>query len=1024
MAACLYQETRFNIDPAGDVESVFVPSSGGFGSRSYPKRRRVERPAAFDEATFAKQHLATDSSIHFRPNADVYPRAILWRVLDDSQLLELQSIDFWHEKAEKPDTSVTLRFRFDTALLPKGITFAEKSGAHALVIHVITKKGDIVTLTLQDEAFIRPGLLEEGHSASSWWRAHSPSALKIRNPYRATGWNGDRELFISLNDGSVARLAQSDTEDWNESIFSEATWSSSMRGLFKSQTSARYGDVDLGSKAACSAVPSPTGELLWTVCLDHTIRVWSTRSGKVIHTLDLAGIDRDFKQSVTQLLDPYSTELIQVLQFHGRGHHHDRYLLATYSPHARVFKLWRVHEEEGGIDLVDYNSTFTFKPPIDDMIDTVGWQILHFHVKIPRTSKDHYWTLWILVRSGSNAHTFTVNFDPDERSNKLSQQWQRWAEVHPGLGCLPRLKSELDCELAFETDSDVMTGESIVEKWLQWLLKPGYFSHDELETALTIYQQGETGKSDWAKANSATVSLPFEQRLSSALNSLMPTFAFNEDRAFLDHEKQILKQIQVFNGVLEDLHRNREKALTLVYDLTSGLPFHVMADQASVVRSCCDLEIIHHNHEEYSEQQNFTADSLLLKNLSDAAHSNVGVLMHALDLMHDALPDAFLQSLKTTFYTDILKAPTVTIEERMQTIYDETGFEGKLSDDAYDSVGLCIDKLDGWDKLETELFDGLLDLFSQQQRGKAQKKRATAYGARLLVNGAQDTVKLEEDVLLKMLAFIIFAKCELVDTDFALFAPADVYNRLLHLAQERMIASWLAFTENKPKSILTQQMKEKKERTKTDRHTGTLLQRLAIEEWPKMQTPNEATIQLLTYWTRVWTYTHQLDEHGVIRIPYLMSWLLKNSATELAGDFVKFMVSGPWADYVTARYYLQAGEYVEAASLLEAAADQLSANFDVSQYDTCGLLKADEKLSFDDGKDRFYSHVVSLFEQAKASSYAGDFAVKALEQFEKEQSQDSALQREIVARLFTASIQTSRFEQAFMAVTKQTDYAL
>lgn len=425
MAACLYQENRFSLEPAehGTVESVFVPSSASsaFGSRDYPKRRRVEPPTSFNEAEYSRQHLATDSSIYFRPNATAYPRAIHWRILDEGQLLELQSVDLYYESHEPKNAAVTLRFHFDSSIVPQGITFAEQANPQpSIILHAITRKGDIVTLLLRDEAFIRPNFLEEGQGAMKWWKTQSPSALKIRQSYRSVTWNEGKELYVTLNDGSIVRLQESKgLEAWTESIFSETTWTSSVRGLFKSQATVRYGNVDMGARAACSIALSPTGQLLWTVCLDHTVRVWSTITGRVVHAFDLGGIDRDLKQPVTQLLDPHSIDLIKVLKLDS---YQDRYLLATYSPVSRALKLWKVHEvDEGVLEVQDYHPGFTFRPPIDDLISTVGWQLVDYHVKTPSTNKDQYWTLWVLIRSGSNTHTFTINFDPDLPSKKLDK---------------------------------------------------------------------------------------------------------------------------------------------------------------------------------------------------------------------------------------------------------------------------------------------------------------------------------------------------------------------------------------------------------------------------------------------------------------------------------------------------------------------------------------------------------------------------------------------------------------------------
>lgn len=77
-----------------------------------------------------------------------------------------------------------------------------------------------------------------------------------------------------------------------------------------------------------------------------------------------------------------------------------------------------------------------------------------------------------------------------------------------------------------------------------------------------------------------------------------------------------------------------------------------------------------------------------------------------------------------------------------------------------------------------------------------------------------------------------------------------------------------------------------------------------------------------------------------------------------------------------------------------------------------------------DGLARYYSHIMTLFESAKVMSYVAGAAELALSAYLAENVQDASLKTDLLSRLFTASIQTSRFNDAFYTLIQYTDFAL
>jgi hypothetical protein len=96
--------------------------------------------------------------------------------------------------------------------------------------------------------------------------------------------------------------------------------------------------------------------------------------------------------------------------------------------------------------------------------------------------------------------------------------------------------------------------------------------------------------------------------------------------------------------------------------------------------------------------------------------------------------------------------------------------------------------------------------------------------------------------------------------------------------------------------------------------------------------------------------------------------------------------------------------------------------FNVEDSDSAGLVSEAERNSFSEGLGPYYSHVIGLFEKVKAYSHVADFARLGLRSLTGQQDQE--LKTDLLQRLFTASIQTSRFEDANSAMTRHSDAAL
>jgi hypothetical protein len=86
------------------------------------------------------------------------------------------------------------------------------------------------------------------------------------------------------------------------------------------------------------------------------------------------------------------------------------------------------------------------------------------------------------------------------------------------------------------------------------------------------------------------------------------------------------------------------------------------------------------------------------------------------------------------------------------------------------------------------------------------------------------------------------------------------------------------------------------------------------------------------------------------------------------------------------------------------------------------LVSETERNTFSEGLASYYGHVIRMLEAAKAYSYVADFARLGLRSMVGQENQE--LKTDLLQRIFTASIQTSRFEEAYSAMARHSDAAL
>lgn len=146
---------------------------------------------------------------------------MLWRVLRNRTVLELQAVDLQQKPTKSSEPSLTLRFAFEHSLCPGCVAFTEvevDGTSSALFVIALSTKGDLYTLKLKQEAFVRTNHLEQGLAANKWFQSTSINALSYKNPHRLLVTNAD-DLWLSLTDGTLLRLEAEHNNDGTKLVF-------------------------------------------------------------------------------------------------------------------------------------------------------------------------------------------------------------------------------------------------------------------------------------------------------------------------------------------------------------------------------------------------------------------------------------------------------------------------------------------------------------------------------------------------------------------------------------------------------------------------------------------------------------------------------------------------------------------------------------------------------------------------------------------------------------------------------------
>jgi len=515
-------------------------------------------------------------------------------------------------------------------------------------------------------------------------------------------------------------------------------------------------EITAAASAAVTSADFDDKPYLFTVCLDHRMRIWNLERGEISATGDILGLDRDPQEVGKWTIDPSQGNLVRILPLEEGV-----CLCVTFSPvGAGTFMFWRVAARgDGKVDVAPYfDSEGPLTPPSPSSSDV--WTLADFGLSHTGRRAISIWVLW--------KNNLIYRVTKLECSHEdIDRSWASdWVTVFT------------DNSIPMARTSGAYDSTDPAEKWLDLMFFPGRFSKATLETALTMYERGLGSSKDVSSRGS--------KGLAESICSVLGSTATLEKGSGggMDYEQfRTASEVQWrrFYRLIVELDKQRGEALSLVVDPISGLAWTVCADYVAAIRDCSALDRVYHN-----------------LSSPETGYQDVAKLITAGANFLDSFSDGMLQLSEAALRSEIFEDSSKTDAERLQFISDKAGFWRQVTEEDCSHV---IDLLgDNFKLVDLDLFDHLFNLVEQTEdpNGRDVRHPFTQFGQKLVIKGIQDTAELHWDILLSQLILLVHMEFEFDRDEDALhhrFDIGSVYRRMILALKRLELIRWLAKSE-------------------------------------------------------------------------------------------------------------------------------------------------------------------------------------------------------------------------------------
>ena len=1012
----LYTETAFQPAPANQssVLNFDIPRNNG----TYDKSKHSSRGDVChtkNEQDYSAHYLASAADVYFRQN-QIAPRCILWRVVESKSVLELQPADVTRSETDVKEAHLTLRFHFQDPLLLGCLAITDTTAHQDIHVFACTSKNEISHLRIPPAAFRQKGTLSS--DIGQWASAVEISSLAIHTVYRIYA-HTPYELFIAYTSGMVQRVRRkAEGNNWEPENYDDSSWKASFgrmigRGALRS---IEYGSAQIDTRAAQAMIVAADSTYLYTLCLNHHLRVWNLSNGRLAAAKDLLDQDRDSQDRV--LLNPADQGHLQLV----RASHMKYSILVTFSPHnSGQFKFWDV---KGGmtepLSLEDKYPSLKLSPPDPDPSGSTVWSLTGFYMSPGDLSSPA--EIWVLWRNNNFHHLYSLAFEFDNIERSWANDW---------IACSTTAVKKLASPDLIKLSLDDMT-----QPWLDFLFTPGRYPAPVIETAISIYSDALSLKASVSSTDSQLRSI-----LCSLIAAGVSLRKYGDSG--LDYERFATDtdyQWRNFWRIVENVNDGRNAPIAFAFDPFVTQQWVVMADKCGVVRECSNVELLEQNDTSKLDRLDELCAGRwqhrkVVAEERGFSYRQLATLLTAASSFRRRFPAELAKDLELAFDEEMMTSAERTTLARLYEIYDSVNFADAVSDEIFHNLETELSSVGEVGSLRNDVFLAIIDLYAaSHQISRGSNLRSTIFGKSLLAAGTYDCMVRKRQILWDIMAIIVFVEGELnqEDTKMDGFDAAELVEAILPHFRLVERDLWLACrTRSVPLKFgnAHNQVRVPADDSSQSTHVVSVLEDArwnVIEpkpavDWPQTHILTQTLLEIQNFVSGM----NSVDYAD--GTAFLLGDLITHKEYEAATAFLAFQPSTAWSAYVKARLYLAKKQYGLAAQFFRQASYGLACGRAMGNltHMSAGLVTPLDAECFYNGLPRYLQHILSLFDASKAYAEAAHFAnltLGSLTPGQKEPTQ--GFRSETLSRLFIAELKVARYQEAFEALIRFTDRAL
>lgn len=599
------------------------------GSILTNRSNKLSDEASKIETTYYQNYVATagsiincDQSSNTTTNSSNLPKSIVWRILDNSSLIEIQPVDLNYSKhtryrainiiAPNPIQENCITASFDSKLLKVVIDFITHDWAYYTIAIPLS---EFIQSTSSQFSMSEAGNTLTPENSSNWYRLETNPPFDLKQPHLLYAISS-HIIIASLKDGSLMKIYRDSPlglPQWE--VFPDSNQPLSLSNFLWGQSDKFPMHPDLSIRTAISI--ASVGDLLLTVSINRKLRIWQTSSMKLLFedllidpSMPVVESSRESKTRAKALIGPSPMNIISILPQQQSNNtllsssKITNLYFATYLPLGDgSIQIWSASldtsmYEVPTISVSNLGAEYNIVPDILDTSST--WLVNSLHLasgekKPEDNSNNPSFLLTIMWKSNTSSVVYKAELPKTSGTNDIL--WHS-AIIH----------EDSDKEYINASNSPAVTRS---DRYVKWLFGPEGYSHATIEAALKIYSNhyaltrisngsfffGEDGEEEDEQDDLDSNSTLLRRKVCQTVGSAV-SLVYNQHDSSFDYQKyrtNLSQEWERFDRLCSELERLGYEALSMVWDPSIESFWIVKASFTSVLRPAMPIELCYYN---------------------------------------------------------------------------------------------------------------------------------------------------------------------------------------------------------------------------------------------------------------------------------------------------------------------------------------------------------------------------------------------------------------------------------------------